>query len=111
VSALEETLAYQLKVAGYPPAVREYRFCKRRWRLDFAWPAQKVAVEIDGGTWVRGAHNRPVRIAQDHEKRNALVLMGWRVLTFTGEQVKKGTALGDIGRLLQQVGWTDRVFH
>lgn len=35
--------------------VREFRFHpKRMWRFDFAWPAQKVALEFQGGTFGRG---------------------------------------------------------
>ena len=35
---------------------REFRFCERRWRFDFAWPSHKVAVEIDGGIFIHGRH-------------------------------------------------------
>lgn len=59
----------------------EYRFHpSRRWRLDIAFPSQKVGVEIDGFGY--GHQSKPGRIA-DNEKQNALVLSGWRVLRFT----------------------------
>jgi very-short-patch-repair endonuclease len=110
-SNLEDVLSWQIKVASLPPPEREYRFdAKRRWRLDFAWPDQRMAVEIDGGMWVGGAHTRGRRIAQDHEKRNHLTLAGWRVLVFTGDQVKSGKAVNDIQSLLAQATFKDFVF-
>lgn len=34
MSRLEDALVQQLRIAGLPEPVREYRFCERRWRLD-----------------------------------------------------------------------------
>jgi len=76
--------------AGLPKPKQEYRFHpKRRWRFDLAWPEQKVAVEIEGGGWVRGRHHRPAGYRQDCEKYNAAVLMGWRVLRYTPDMLSK----------------------
>lgn len=52
----------------------------RKWRFDAAWPEHRVAVEIQGGTFMAGAHARGPQIRRDHEKHNAAVLRGWRVL-------------------------------
>ncbi len=71
---------------GQPDPVREHLFAPpRKWRFDFAWPAYRVAVEIDGGTWMEsgGCHQHPIRFAGDCEKFNAATLLGWRVLRFT----------------------------
>lgn len=58
---------------------REYRFHPvRRWRFDFAWPSQRVAVEIDG----RGRHQSVAGVRRDCEKINTAILSGWRVLRF-----------------------------
>lgn len=68
---------------GAPEPVREYRFHPdRRWRFDFAWPAQQVAVAIDGGQWAPhgGRHSRD----GDREKLNEAVLLGWCVLRYSG---------------------------
>jgi hypothetical protein len=44
-----------LKAAGIPDPEREYRFdAKRRWRFDFCWPEQRLASEVEGGTWSGG---------------------------------------------------------
>mgnify|MGYP006149714629 CR=1 FL=1 len=45
-----EGLAIMLKLAGIAEPVKEHKFHpKRKWRLDLAWPEEKLAVEIEGG--------------------------------------------------------------
>lgn len=59
----------------------EFRFHdERQWRFDFAWPFQKVYLEVDGGIWIAGGHNRGAQIKKDWEKRNAATILGWRGL-------------------------------
>ena len=73
---------------GLPVPEREYRFdAERRWRFDFAWPALKIAVEIEGGVWIRGRHVRPVGYLGDLEKYNRAVVLGWRVLRYAPHQL------------------------
>jgi hypothetical protein len=75
-----------------PPPVREFQFCaERAWRFDFCWPAFKLAVEIDGKIH-GGRHTRPEGFGRDHEKINAAVTLGWRVLRFTRDMIKNGDA-------------------
>ena len=58
----------------------EYVFTtEKAWRLDFAWPRYKVAIESDGGTWAGGRHNTGSGYAEDIRKRNAATLLGWKV--------------------------------
>ena len=79
--------------AGHPAPEEEYRFSPpRRWRLDFAWPGLKLAVEIEGGMWIQGRHTRGSGFAGDMEKYNALALMRWWLLRFTPQEVKTGKA-------------------
>ena len=66
---------------GIPAPVAEFRFHpSRKWRLDWAWVDQRVALEIDGAIWTRGAHGRGSGIARDQEKGNAACALGWRIL-------------------------------
>lgn len=93
-SVLEETMAVQIRAAGIPAPVREYRpFTDRRWRIDFAWPSQLVALEVEGGTYSSGRHNRPAGFNADAEKYNALAIAGWMVLRVTTDHIKSGQAL------------------
>jgi len=75
---------------GLPAPEREYRFDpKRRWRFDFAWPSLRIAVEIEGGVWIRGRHVRPVGYLGDLEKYNRAVVLGWRVLRYAPHQLSQ----------------------
>lgn len=93
-SELEETFAGQIRLARLPAPVREHRFHpSRRWRMDFAYPTEKVAVEIEGGIWTGGRHTRGNGFISDCEKYNAAQLAGWLVLRVAAEHVRNGTAL------------------
>lgn len=71
-----------------PTPARDYRFDEgRRWRADFAWVAERVLVEIEGGTYSGGRHVRAQGYASDVEKYNAAALAGWLVLRFTSEML------------------------
>ena len=97
----EETLALQLRAFGIGGWVREYRFDpERRWRFDFAWEPKRFAVEVEGGTWIGGRHNRGVGYAKDLEKYNAASKSGWAVLRFTTEDVVSGKAIREIQKYL-----------
>lgn len=56
----------------------------RRWRFDACWPAFRVAVEIHGGEFNSGRHNRGAGLRDDCEKMRAAQLQGWIVLPFVG---------------------------
>ena len=69
---------------------RELRFHPvRRWRFDFAFPDAKVAVETEGGIWIRGRHSRGKGFENDCFKYSAAAALGWAVLRFTGTMMKK----------------------
>jgi very-short-patch-repair endonuclease len=106
MSDLEDTLVWQLKVAGLPAPVREHRFAVsigRRWRFDLAWPDRKLAVEVEGGTWVAGRHSRGAGMESDMEKYNLAALDGWKVLRVSGHHVNDGRALEWIREALEAV--------
>ena len=95
-SPAEHLLEVQLEQAGIS-FEREYVFAPpRRWRADFVIDHYRYApllVEIDGGTWSLGRHNRPSSIAKEYEKGAAAAILGYRVIHATTEQVMDGTAL------------------
>ena len=85
--AMFSNLAHAL---GLPAPMQEYRFHpSRRWRFDFAWPEQLVAVEVEGVTkWgAIGRHQHPVGYAKDCEKYNAASELGWRVFRYTQDMI------------------------
>ena len=100
-SKLESTFALALKSVGCEMEQQVKFHPVRRWRLDFATEdGTKVAVEIDGGEFIKGggAHNRGARMAQDYEKRNSAIEMGFIVFQLTGGMCKK-----------DPLGWANRV--
>ena len=86
-SDLERTFANQIRLAGLPEPVAEYRFhATRRWRFDFAYPDLKLAVEIEGGIWRRGRHNRASGFVRDAEKYNEAAIAGCMQRCNTGSR-------------------------
>ncbi len=72
---------------GIPEAETEFHFHPvRKWRFDFAWPEQKVALEVEGGVFIQGRHSRGSGMKKDMEKYNAAALLGWRVFRVTPRQ-------------------------
>lgn len=93
-SHLEMLMESQMQGAMVKPWVVEYEFCPgRNWRFDFAWPALKVALEVEGGTRSGGRHVTGSGYEKDCEKYNAAVVMGWAVIRATEMCIKSGAAL------------------
>lgn len=78
----------------------EHRFhTRRKWRFDFAWPTHMIAIEVEGGQWTGGRHQRGKGFEDDCEKYNEATLFGWRVYRFTGDQITRGDALALLERI------------
>ena len=79
------------QLVGFPDPVTELLFHpKRKWRFDFAWEEQKLALEIHGGIHSGGRHTRGRGFVEDRAKMNEAVLLGWTVLEVTPEHIKSG---------------------
>lgn len=78
-----------LRAAGLPPPETEYRFAapERRWRVDYCYPAARLAIECEGGAYILGRHNRPSGFLKDMEKYNELACRGFRLIRFTPGQL------------------------
>lgn len=59
----------------------EYRFSPpRRYRWDFCHLESKVAIEIQGGVWMRrSGHSGGTGVLKDYEKLCLAAAQGWRV--------------------------------
>jgi very-short-patch-repair endonuclease len=102
LSHLTDTLLMQLKLAKVPMPTTEYKFHDtRKWRFDLCYPAQMLAVEVDGGTWAGGRHTRGKGFEDDCEKLNVATLAGWIILRVTGKHIESGEALKWIEEGLQ----------
>lgn len=68
--------------------VAEHRFHSvRKWRFDYANVEQMIAVEVEGGAWKDGRHNRATGFFKDMEKYNTATAEGWKVLRCTPQQI------------------------
>ena len=91
-------LATLLRTKDYPMPETEYKFCPtRRWKFDFAYPQDKIAIEIEGGLWIQGRHNRAPGMIKDMEKYNCATVMGWKVLRYTPQNLDD--VIGDLQKL------------
>lgn len=118
-SHLEELLALHLRCKSIEH-VREFRFAReavgnpkkniretlkanqlKDWRFDFAILPERIAIEVEGGIFVGGRHNRPVSFREDCLKYNSATVLGWAVLRFTDQEIKSGDALLMIWKMLK----------
>ena len=101
-SKLELKAATALEKAGIKNFEEEYRFCERRWRFDFAFVEEKIALEIEGGIWKGsvGGHTSGTGYTKDCEKYNTATGMGWRVLRVVSSQIKSGEMVNWVRDLL-----------
>jgi very-short-patch-repair endonuclease len=93
-------LELQLRALWMPQPEHEYRFSIRKFRFDMAWPAHRLAVEIDGGIWAGGRHTRGLGFEADCEKINLAIELGWKVLRYTPAMIESGLAAKQIARIL-----------
>ena len=84
--------------------VREYEFCPgRKWRFDFAFVAERLGIEIEGGTkYGMSRHSRGRGMELDLVKYNLASRMGWRVLRYTTDMVVRGEAIDEVLEALRE---------
>ena len=101
-SDLEELFAFQLDALGLTGYLREYPAVKgRKFRFDFCYEDAKLLIEINGGTFTKGAHSTGTGIRRDYEKNNLAQLADWRCLMFDGEMVRSGEAVEMVRKALE----------
>lgn len=86
-SPMESEARLAMIDGGLPAPVLQYRIVDRNgrcWRVDFAWPDRKVAVEYDGFDW----HSTPDDFTRDRQKRAALQEIGWAVVSIVADDVR-----------------------
>jgi hypothetical protein len=119
----------QLRTLRFPEPVRNYRFGAeaagwdidgnnvgkgnfkdlllssglRDWRMDFAWPTLRMAVEIEGAPG-HGRHTSTKGFTADCVKYGEAQALGWTLLRFTGGQVRNGYAINLTYRIFKNLG-------
>lgn len=87
-SPMESEARLMIVDGGLPAPVLQHEVIDAEgqlWRLDFAWPDLKVAVEYDGFDW----HSDPVAFRRDRRKRAALRDIHWAVTSIVFDDVRR----------------------
>lgn len=86
-SVLESLLRVLLAAAGLPLPLTQQVLrdpaTGREQRVDFAWPAARLVVEVDGRRW----HDPEDARNRDRRRDNTAAVLGWTVLRFTWREV------------------------
>ena len=91
-SRLETKFALYWRSLGGPELERESRFHpERKWRADFAHIESRTLIEIEGGIYIQGRHNRAAGFIADAEKYLEAFLAGWAVVRLTAAQISAPT--------------------
>ena len=89
-SHAEDTLAALLRKAKLTGWKRQYKYVtNRRFSADFAFPLEKLIVEVDGGIYTRRAHGSVTGIIADMNRSNLAAQNGFRVMRFTPQEILK----------------------
>lgn len=97
-SDIERRFAQQVRAKGLPPPEREYfHIAGRDFRLDFAWPAIMLGVEIQGM-----AHRIKAKFHADCEKRILAQMAGWTVLELSGDMVRHETGIAYVVEMINR---------
>lgn len=87
-SPMESEARLMMIDGGLPVPELQYEVIDRSgrlWRLDFAWPGDKFAVEYDGFDF----HSDPDALRRDRQKRAGLHELGWNVMSIVSDDVRR----------------------
>ena len=93
---------WQMLGTGEYPRSEYVFYYGRKFAADYAFPEQKLLIEIDGGvygfrftdkdgnkSWRRGGHSSISGQLADMEKTNYAAMAGYRVMRFTPKQLEE----------------------
>ena len=71
--------------SGYPIVHHHTVSLQRKWEIDFSFPKEKIAIELQGyGT----GHLNYKGMQRDYHKHNDLILNGWLILYFMSADIR-----------------------
>lgn len=93
-----------LKQNHLPMPESEFEFARpaRKWRFDYCWTREKVALEVEGAIWTRGRHTRGTGFLKDMEKYNEAARMGYVVVRTTPDDLCTNATISLVSSLLAQ---------
>jgi very-short-patch-repair endonuclease len=96
-SPIEDCMYSALYKAGLKEFQQQYEIGK--YRVDFAFPKEKVVIEADGYEWHR---ENSQQIDRDIARDKYLARKGWRILRFQGIEIRRDieTCIAKIKKIL-----------
>jgi very-short-patch-repair endonuclease len=67
-------------------------------KIDFAWPAHRIALHVDGFRW----HGRRTNFDTDARQRTRLAVLGWTNVMLTSRSLRDDRWLRELARLLRE---------
>ena len=96
-SSGEAMLELQIRALKLPLGWVQYApIPGRRYRIDRAWPEQKLGIEVEGGV-----HTIRAQWEHDCRRNNDMLLAGWRIFRLTSTMIKTGESIPLLERLLK----------
>jgi hypothetical protein len=92
------------KSEGLPTPLREVRLIEdRKYRADYYFQGikKRVALEVEGGSWIGGRHTRAVGFNKDMEKYNSYTTKGIYLYRVDPKSLLSLKTINDIKSLLQ----------
>lgn len=96
---------WRILARDLPEPVAEYTFAAsigRKWRFDWAFVDDRIAIEIEGNAWGVAGGGRHMQDS-DLDKYNHAALMGWAVFRFSPGMLRRDPA-GCIDMIRQALG-------
>jgi hypothetical protein len=85
---------FELELCNLPQVRAEYEFHPtRKWRFDYAWIKDKIALEIDGGVRGLSGHFSRLGFQSDQVKCLEADILGWRVIHANYGMIINGVAI------------------
>jgi len=100
----ELALLAQLRALHLPEPEQQVLFHPtRRYRADFCYRPERLLIEVQGGVWVSGRHNRASGYEADCRRTCEAMKHGWRILPVTPAMIASGEAVTYVEAALQAI--------
>lgn len=89
---------------GLPTPTTEFQFAPpRKWRFDYYFELNgvRLAVEVEGGVWKYGRHNRASGFLADMEKYNRATIAGIMIYRVTPDNLITSKTFEEIKTILK----------
>jgi len=96
MTPIEQTMYRRLEGAGLRPRCQ---YPVGPFRIDFAFPEARVAVEVDGSRWHEDRQ-------KDQNRDNKLDALGWKVIHIPGSDAVRKSATTILGPIFRALGRT-----